>query len=587
VQQAVAALSLATRIDRNVAAAVIGPNADAVLASATEGGFLTTSASGELEMHPLLRRFLQDRLGRDKDLRAGAVRRLGRFLLDEARWDDAFQLIRETQTLDLLDELVTRSLRSLLDEGRLATLESWISFGAQNAHDSPALTVGAAEVALRSGDHRRARVLASQVIRSVPPHSTLLSRAHLIAARASHFTSEEDRAYAELNEAVQTALTLRDRYDAMWLRYICAGELVRPGLQQMLQEFEDLPDGSVDHTIRIESGRTFLRIYHGNVTDQVLDPQTVLELAGRVTDPMVRTAFFQFQTWALTVYARYSDARLLLDAYLDYVNRTRLRFALPHARYLRVAIAIGRRQFGQAQMWLDEMRDLDTDDPYLRGAHALLRSRLLLAQGRFRDAVIFTAATPSLLPNQAPHSEYLAARGVALACSGRTNEALDIVHKIDKLTNTVESAVLVRWVSAIVALRFGDESEVDHAYQFTGERGAYDAFVCAYRAEPRLLHVLYRDLSLRDQLVPILQETGDEDLLPSGAGGGEHASELESLTRREREVLGLLAQGKTNKEIAATLYISEVTAKVHVRHILEKLGVRSRTEAAIIALDKH
>jgi two-component system NarL family response regulator len=50
------------------------------------------------------------------------------------------------------------------------------------------------------------------------------------------------------------------------------------------------------------------------------------------------------------------------------------------------------------------------------------------------------------------------------------------------------------------------------------------------------------------------------------------------------EVLDLIAQGKTNREIANTLYITEVTAKVHVRHILEKLDVRSRTEAAIIAL---
>jgi RNA polymerase sigma factor (sigma-70 family) len=57
---------------------------------------------------------------------------------------------------------------------------------------------------------------------------------------------------------------------------------------------------------------------------------------------------------------------------------------------------------------------------------------------------------------------------------------------------------------------------------------------------------------------------------------------LAALSRREHEVFELLAHGMTNREIADTLYISETTVKVHVRHILKKLGVRSRTEAALV-----
>jgi DNA-binding NarL/FixJ family response regulator len=59
-----------------------------------------------------------------------------------------------------------------------------------------------------------------------------------------------------------------------------------------------------------------------------------------------------------------------------------------------------------------------------------------------------------------------------------------------------------------------------------------------------------------------------------------------NLTRREREVHGLISQGLTNKEIASTLFISEATVKVHVRHMLEKLGVRTRTEAALRIVDE-
>lgn len=62
------------------------------------------------------------------------------------------------------------------------------------------------------------------------------------------------------------------------------------------------------------------------------------------------------------------------------------------------------------------------------------------------------------------------------------------------------------------------------------------------------------------------------------------AHEPEALTQREVEVIRLLAQGLGNKEIAAALSISENTAKTHVRHILAKLGLRSRAEAAAYAV---
>jgi len=57
----------------------------------------------------------------------------------------------------------------------------------------------------------------------------------------------------------------------------------------------------------------------------------------------------------------------------------------------------------------------------------------------------------------------------------------------------------------------------------------------------------------------------------------------ETLTERETDVLRLLAQGRANKEIAAALFIGENTVKTHVSSILVKLGVQSRTQAALYA----
>jgi DNA-binding NarL/FixJ family response regulator len=56
-----------------------------------------------------------------------------------------------------------------------------------------------------------------------------------------------------------------------------------------------------------------------------------------------------------------------------------------------------------------------------------------------------------------------------------------------------------------------------------------------------------------------------------------------ALTDREQEVMALIAEGRTNRQIALQLYISEKTVSVHVSNILAKLGVHSRTEAAAVA----
>jgi two-component system nitrate/nitrite response regulator NarL len=56
------------------------------------------------------------------------------------------------------------------------------------------------------------------------------------------------------------------------------------------------------------------------------------------------------------------------------------------------------------------------------------------------------------------------------------------------------------------------------------------------------------------------------------------------LTEREREILGLLSDGRSNKEIARVLGISDATVKVHIKHVLSKLNMKSRLEAAVWAL---
>jgi DNA-binding NarL/FixJ family response regulator len=67
---------------------------------------------------------------------------------------------------------------------------------------------------------------------------------------------------------------------------------------------------------------------------------------------------------------------------------------------------------------------------------------------------------------------------------------------------------------------------------------------------------------------------------PAGAHG------LDSLSDREREIADLVAQGRTNKEIAAALFLSDKTVERHLSRTFEKLGLRSRVELAALVHER-
>jgi len=78
--------------------------------------------------------------------------------------------------------------------------------------------------------------------------------------------------------------------------------------------------------------------------------------------------------------------------------------------------------------------------------------------------------------------------------------------------------------------------------------------------------------------------TGKKRIPPQVAAAlAEHMGE-EQLTAREIDVLRHVATGNRNRDIAEQLFISEETVKVHVKHIMEKLGASDRTQAVAIAL---
>jgi len=100
---------------------------------------------------------------------------------------------------------------------------------------------------------------------------------------------------------------------------------------------------------------------------------------------------------------------------------------------------------------------------------------------------------------------------------------------------------------------------------------------------------LYKDVD-PDALVRALRSVHDGNTLlaPEAAGSllGTSAAVqgIGALTDREREVLGQIADGRSNREIARRLGVSEKTVKTHVSSVLAKLGVADRTQAALLAV---
>jgi DNA-binding NarL/FixJ family response regulator len=104
--------------------------------------------------------------------------------------------------------------------------------------------------------------------------------------------------------------------------------------------------------------------------------------------------------------------------------------------------------------------------------------------------------------------------------------------------------------------------------------------------------VVYKDID-PDALVRAIRSVHDGNVLlsPRAAGslvrfpGGPALGDgIDLLTSREREVLAELAKGRSNREIARALTVSEKTVKAHVSAVLAKLGVQDRTQAALVAV---
>jgi len=293
----------------------------------------------------------------------------------------------------------------------------------------------------------------------------------------------------------------------------------------------------------------------------------------------------------LSVYfGRYGEALEMAKRQRALVENYRLDFVLPHL-YLREATAYrGLRRFRDCRVALDraEAASTEAQDAVLMSSVLVARAHTELQQGRPTVASGLLEREPSgLSPSWT--GEYFASRALVLAAAGQHDRALEEAHAADSVTLAVEARNLSAFARAIVNCERDSPDEktsVREAYAQAASANNVDGLVCAYRAYPPLLKRIWMYSRQTDFLLGSVEYGRDNSLarsakLPVSVRRGTAGA----LSPREEEILELVRQGLTNTEIAQSLYLSVSTVKVHIRHIFEKLGVRTRTEAVAVTSD--
>ncbi len=565
-------LALAPDVRSEVAQVVAGNASTHLLAEATAAGYFT-DALDHASFHPLLKDFLLGKVKADWPGTSRAVRDLVSFYVSEEAWDSAFHVLQNCTERESLTQLIERGREPLLRAGRTATLAEWVSAAERERIKSPQIELLKAELAAREGRALHAERMALYVA-NLDGHA-LRFESLCLGGRAAHLSNREAAALKHFREAEALATSDQARQEARWGALVCASALQdRDELSRSLDEFLEYVPRSPDDVIRAANARLYASAVLGGLDSVLEEGLGVIDLAHEC-DPLVSTSFLNALSRLLSLAGRYEEALEAADRALAYASSAGLSFVRPHGLLARAVALLGIGAYGGTGDALSEAEALATG---IRDRHNIIdvkvvRAKLALCRGDIDEALEMTGEVPRGVTSGLA-AELDATRALTFACAGQIVHAAEITQTLPSLTFLPDAAALVFATDAVIAAHAGDEASLLRHLNQISELGAIDALVIAQRASAKLVAAL-TGASVRPELATLLKTRANPAVRFRGP--------LDALTPRQADVLSLLRLGLTNKEIAARLVIEEGTAKVHVRQILKKLGVRSRTEAAIVA----
>jgi ATP/maltotriose-dependent transcriptional regulator MalT len=569
----------------DVARELLGPEHDRLVTEATGRGFMGRDAPSSATIHPLLRGFLLTKLRElSQDDVDASVTRVVTALAQGSYWDACLTALQGFRLGDLIPRLLGQALAGLLASGRVATVKQWLQLATACDLSDPLLILAEAQVAEYDGDGHRAQTLGELAGELLTGDSA--ARAFITAGRAAHLRDDLVRARQDVTRGKELATTAEVRGQALWMEYMLDTEDSEPhATAAVLDELRELHDERPAHVLRLLNGNAIHLLQIGDVRASLHECELALPLLPNVNDPLQRTSFLNTCAYVYVELAEYEKALALTQREIDEAQASGLDFPIDHALVLRANAFTGLRKLQAAQRALTELgRRLPTASEHILGNATLQQARLRVALGDLDTAALLLQG--GLIGSARLQGELLAFRGLVLAATGKdqlADEALQAALSTQQFwfPDTTGPAHLGL---AILELQRGGVGSEDAARATTRrsiDRGYIDALVVACRAFPGLARVGTDDPLLRSALTDIFVRSRDIDLgRQAGLAMPRELRRNEGLSKREREVYELLIQGRTNRAIAKTLFISESTTKVHVRHIFEKLGVHSRAEAA-------
>jgi LuxR family maltose regulon positive regulatory protein len=592
-QQDLCRLALASTINSRLCSALFGTRGRDVLVEAARSGFLTRDEQ-QFDLHPLLRNFLLIKLSEfDDAVAVAAASSICAWQIDENDWDRALELADQFNLTNVVLEVIERSLDEMLANGRIASVEQWLQVARR--HDPTAVVISLAqmEICFRRHDWDQARSAAMRLVSDLPNSHPSLSRALHRIGQIGHLDDHYEDAVSFLSAAQRAATNSRDLRAALWSRFIAVSDHGdQEDARNILAELNAVPDASADDLLRLSQAQLHLAARWGGVERELKRQSASLALLEHSTDPLVRTGFLQTYGTAVVLAANYGEAMAVAEHQLEEARRSGLEWVTTHALELQGAALWGLREFEAASQSLREAFRLAgvQGDLHARVNAAVLLARTYLAQGAPERALETTALRLDRAPAPTLQGDFLSARALAYACSGNLEIASKLITASEECTDQIEARVVRLYTRAICSreqnAKVHSESGIlAEAFRETRRTENYDAFVLAYRSHPPILEAL-AGLSDEDAQACVGHIPVSDRRLASRAGL-DFEEQLDEpgpdlLTPREQEVLGLVRNGLTNREIARTLWIEESTAKAHLRNASRKLGARSRTEAVLL-----